>query len=658
MEIPRLKKILPSVEYCSSNQRMNGGDERRRRLPASPPAGLRPGGGGVQPAPASPRATNIGLRAVEKILERRTAGEAISGTVVWIDPVERAIGLDLGAHRDADGVVAVEFSVHRLPGDGSLPYTPGRGGTLRRRHAGPGVRRQHRCGDDGGEESRVGQSWGGTGVHHDASVPFPARYSSAASVPSSRRSLAGGVRAWALAGALAGVCAGCVDYQAAPLDPARRVDQFAARRLTDPALQRELEPLLPQALADWPPHEWDRAQLLAVALVQNPEIAVARAEARAVSAGEITAAQPPNPDLILQSEYAIHDTHPWLYGIAFDWPLRSHERRRLEVDLARLETGRANLRLLDAAWGVRRALIGALSEAQGARRRLLLLTQVGELQDRLVALERRRIAAGEDPATELVNSQRARIEIEQQRAQQLVLANAAQAAAARALGVPPQALDDINLGWPDWGDPPPIDAEALRASRERALLSRADLRGAIGEYAAAETRLHLAVARQYPQFSLGPGYYWDHGIAKFPFDVGFTLPFNGNRGEIAEARAGRELAAQRMLALQADIYGEIAAAERAERLARLNIDAAQRQLQAAQQQSRQAQIGQRVGAIGAAEAAAANLLVLRAQLELLEMRTQLQESRDGLEDVMRTPLSGPELGLAQFAGGVSSGGGT
>jgi outer membrane protein TolC len=495
-------------------------------------------------------------------------------------------------------------------------------------------------------------------VHHDASVPFPARYSSAASVPSSRRSLAGGVRAWALAGALAGVCAGCVDYQAAPLDPARRVDQFAARRLTDPALQRELEPLLPQALADWPPHEWDRAQLLAVALVQNPEIAVARAEARAVSAGEITAAQPPNPDLILQSEYAIHDTHPWLYGIAFDWPLRSHERRRLEVDLARLETGRANLRLLDAAWGVRRALIGALSEAQGARRRLLLLTQVGELQDRLVALERRRIAAGEDPATELVNSQRARIEIEQQRAQQLVLANAAQAAAARALGVPPQALDDINLGWPDWGDPPPIDAEALRASRERALLSRADLRGAIGEYAAAETRLHLAVARQYPQFSLGPGYYWDHGIAKFPFDVGFTLPFNGNRGEIAEARAGRELAAQRMLALQADIYGEIAAAERAERLARLNIDAAQRQLQAAQQQSRQAQIGQRVGAIGAAEAAAANLLVLRAQLELLEMRTQLQESRDGLEDVMRTPLSGPELGLAQFAGGVSSGGGT
>ena len=56
------------------------------------------------------------------------------------------------------------------------------------------------------------------------------------------------------------------------------------------------------------------------------------------------------------------------------------------------------------------------------------------------------------------------------------------------------------------------------------------------------------------QLTLGPGYYWDHGIAKFPLDVGFTLPVNRNKGEIAEARAARELAGKRMLALQADIW--------------------------------------------------------------------------------------------------------
>ena len=160
-------------------------------------------------------------------------------------------------------------------------------------------------------------------------------------------------------------------------------------------------------------------------------------------------------------------------------------------------------------------------------------------------------------------------------------ADAAQAAAAKALGLPPQALDGIAVAWPDWGAPPAMGEDAQGEARERALLSRADLGQAIGDYAAAEAKLQLSVARQYPQFVLSPGYYWDHGIAKFPFDVGFTLPFNGNRGEIAEARAGRDLAGQRILALQADIYGQIVAAERAERIARASADAAERQLQAA-----------------------------------------------------------------------------
>ena len=156
--------------------------------------------------------------------------------------------------------------------------------------------------------------------------------------------------------------------------------------------------------------------------------------------------------------------------------------------------------------------------------------------------------------------------------------DAAQSAAANALGLPPQALDGVALAWTDWGAPPPVEDAARREVREQALLSRADLGVAIGEYAAAEAKLKLSIARQYPQFVLSPGYYWDHGIAKFPFDVGFTLPFNGNRGEIAEARAGRELAGQRLLALQAEIYGDIAAAERAEQIARASADAAERQL--------------------------------------------------------------------------------
>jgi outer membrane protein TolC len=445
----------------------------------------------------------------------------------------------------------------------------------------------------------------------------------------------------------AGALAACVHYRAAPLDPARGADQFAARRLGEVPLREDLARLLPPTLTHWPPREWDRAELLAVALTQNPRLAVARAEVNAAKSREITAAQSPNPDLTLQSEYARHDPHPWLYGVSLDWLLRSPEQRRLETKIAGLDTGDARLQLMDQAWAVRSALAAALTDWEGGRRRLSLLARLAAAQERLFALEKQRVNAGEDAPSELLVGEQARIQIEQQQAQLRRTVDAAQAAAAKALGLPPQALDGVAITWPDWGEPPPLNDDVRRDAREQALLSRADLGRAMNEYAATEAKLQLSIARQYPQFVLSPGYYWDHGIAKFPFDVGFTLPFNGNKGEIAEARAGRELAGQRMLALQGDIYGQIVAAERAESIARESAAAAERQLQSARRQKSASDLGFSLGALDLQDQLSAEILIVRAELEVLEMRAELQNSRNGLEDVLHAPLSGPELALAK-----------
>jgi outer membrane protein, heavy metal efflux system len=452
--------------------------------------------------------------------------------------------------------------------------------------------------------------------------------------------------------------AGCTHYQAGPLSPGASAEQFAARRLAELPLRDDLARLMPQAAAEWPPREWDRALLLAVALTQNPQIAVARAQVAAARSREVSAAQAPNPDLTLESEYARHDAHPWLYGIYLDWLLRSPAQRRLDIQIAGLDTGNARLGLMDQAWAVRSALAAALSEWEGARRRLNLLDRLGAAQDRLLAIERQRVDAGEDAPIELVASQQARLQIEQQQAELRQALDASQASAAKALGLPPQAMDGVAIAWPDWGEPPPLDEDALRESREQALLSRADLAQAIGDYAAAEAKLQLSVARQYPQFVLSPGYYWDHGIAKFPFDVGFTLPFNGNKGEIAEARAGRELAGQRMLACQAGIYGEIVAAERAEHIARASTDTAERQLQAAQRQEQMADLEFKLGATDVIAQLSAEILATRAELEMLQMRAQLQNSRNSLEDALHAPLSGPELKLSKSMPSLASGGGS
>jgi cobalt-zinc-cadmium efflux system outer membrane protein len=465
----------------------------------------------------------------------------------------------------------------------------------------------------------------------------------------------GRARAWVCA---LGMLTACTHYQAAPIAPEHSADEFAARRLTEIPLRDELMRLMPQTVTAWPPREWDRAELLAVALTQNPQLAVARAQVKAAQAHEITAAQAPNPDLTLQSEYARNDAHPWLYGIDLNWLLRSPERRRLDREIAALDTGNARLQLMEQAWSVRSALAAALSEWESGRRRLLLLQRLAAAQDRLFALENQRVATGEDAPSDLLPTEQARIQVEQEEADLRVAVDGAQVATAKALGLPPQALDAVEFAWPDWGEPPPVQDAKRRDTREQALLSRADLGQAIGEYAAAESRLKLAIARQYPQFVLSPGYYWDHGIAKFPFDVGFTLPFDGNRGEIAEARAGRELAGQRMLALQSAIYSDIAAAERAEHIARASTEAAERQLQSARHQQQSTELGLRLGAADRQTQVAAEIATLRAELEVLQMRALLQNSRNTLEDVLHAPLSGPELALAESMSSMVAGAGT
>jgi outer membrane protein TolC len=313
---------------------------------------------------------------------------------------------------------------------------------------------------------------------------------------------------------------------------------------------------------------------------------------------------------------------------------------------------------MDEVWKLRQELIASLSDWESARRRLVLLDRLNAAQERLRSGELKRIQAGEDSPGESVTAEQALIDTEQQQAQARTAIDAAQVAAARVLGVPPETLDSLPFAWPDWGAPPQLNVAQRDAARERALLSRSDLQAAIGEYSIAEARFELAVKRQFPQLTVGPGYYWDHGIGKFPLDIGFTLPMDGNKGEIAESRAAREMAGKHMLALQADIFEEIAAAERAEHLARTSTDTAERRLENARRQAAQSELSVHLGESNVMEQVAAEILAIRAELEVLDMRARLQAARNNLENVLHAPLSGPEVSLAWAPESISSGAGS
>lgn len=448
---------------------------------------------------------------------------------------------------------------------------------------------------------------------------------------------------------------GCQSYHAAPLAPQDSVNEFDSRHLDDQSVATDLARLLPGYAVRQPPEEWDRGQLLAVALVRNSSLVVADAELAAALARERTAAEPLNPDLTLQSEYARREVHPWLYGIALEWPLQSKSRRQLSREIANLDAISMRLNLMNETWAVRRDLVAGLTDWEGSRRRLDLLDQLSAMQDRLLLIARQRVDAGEDSPTVLPAFEQASIDTEHQRLEARSTVDAAKAATATAMGMPLQIMDSLRFSWPDWGAPPAIPDTMERQVRETALLSRTDLSRAIDNYAISEKRLELAIARQYPQLIVAPGYYWDHGIAKFPFNLSFSLPKNGNKAEIAEARIERDLAGKRMLALQADIHGQIAAAKREEALMQTAQAVAVRESKLAQQLVSQSDLGARAGAVGVEEQVAAKITGMRAQLEVLQTQARLQTARNRLEDVVRTPLSGPELSMNLSATARTSG---
>ncbi|MDE2264059.1 MAG: TolC family protein, partial [Gammaproteobacteria bacterium] len=169
------------------------------------------------------------------------------------------------------------------------------------------------------------------------------------------------LRAWAAAPLLALWLSGCASYHAQPLHPQRSARTFAARRLDSPAVHDAVAKLVPQRAQQWPPPRWNRAELLAVALADNPQLAVARAEVGRTLAHQITAAEMPNPTVGLQSEFALHDARPWLYGVSFELPLRSPGLRRLDISQAQIATSRARWQLMGATWTVRSELVAALS---------------------------------------------------------------------------------------------------------------------------------------------------------------------------------------------------------------------------------------------------------------------------------------------------------
>jgi len=455
--------------------------------------------------------------------------------------------------------------------------------------------------------------------------------------------------------ALAGFLAGCVTYSPQPLSPERAAVDLDARSLNNPALKTFLENSLQRGLPEWPVKAWDLEQLTLAAYFYHPSLDVARAQWAEARAALVTAGGRPNPTISATPGYnfsAVGGAIPWIPGVNLDLPVETAGKRGYRIAKARQLAEAARLNLATTAWQVRSGMRVALLNFSDTQKRVQLLGEQFKLQEQLVARLEQRVAAGSLARSEIIPAKilLEKTRLETAELQRQIAENSVKLA--DAIGIPLAVLDVApRIGFN--GQVPAETDLTSGQARRQALTSRADIRAALSEYAAAQSALQLEIAKQYPDVHLGTGYQWDQGDSKFNLGLSAEIPvFNRNQGPMAEAKARRELAAARFTALQAKVMAEIDGALKAHRGAQARL--ATLQSLAEQQQKQAAAVDAQVqaGSLDSVDLLAARFELATAQLLQWDGGVKAMQALGRLEDALQRPvnsLGAPGAASAQTA---------
>ena len=451
------------------------------------------------------------------------------------------------------------------------------------------------------------------------------------------------MRTWFLL-STAALLSGCAtqQYQARPLDPAELAKSYEARTLDSAQLHQFIQTSLGQDVTPWPPKSWSGQMLTLAAFYYSPDLDAARAKWGTAKAGIVTAAQRPNPTLQLPFQHTTGSSgsSPWTYGLGLDIPIETAGKRGYRVAQAQQLSDAARFNIGNVAWQVRSRLRAQLLKLYAATRKTSILEQQIAARRQIVKMLQQRLSVGEASATDVTQQ---RISLIQSRTD---LANAqkqmgdARAQVASAIGVPVSAVDGIHISFAEFDRIYP-DMPARDAQRQ-AILNRADLLGALAQYQASQEALQLAIANQYPDVHLGPGYLWDQGATKIIFAVtGIALPlFNHNQGPIAEATARRAEAEANVKLLQAQAINQTGQALVAYHAALKGLSQSEALLSAQEQQLSSAQNSYRAGETDRLMLTLAHQALFTALLARQNALMQVQQSLSQLEDAIERPLDG------------------
>ncbi len=454
-----------------------------------------------------------------------------------------------------------------------------------------------------------------------------------------------------LAIVLLALCAGCAreTYRPKPLEPEATQRAYESRTLSAPEV-RDYFAAQGQDTAAWPPAQWTLPMLTLAAVRLHPEIELARARAQVTSKEKHTSTTPVPYTVTARPEFdgKSEGDLPWGLGVLVGVTLDIGNKRGIRTEqLARLEDA-AQLEIAVASWRVRSRLRRHFVELHAATRTLEALDAEHVERERLVALMTKRAAVGYASRADVSTLNVRLAESALARARAAVRRDQALAALAEAVGVPLAELERTRL---DFGAlERPIEPPAAASVRRVALVNRIDLRRKLADYAAAEAAVKLEVARQYPDLTLVPGYFWDADQSLWSISfLGLLPPSARAKALIAEAEARRTVEEKAFGALQATVIAESSAAASRYQRAFDAHRAAQAQIDAAKADAARVAKQFDRGNADRVELAQSRLDAATIARTATVAMLELQQGLSALEDAVQRPLDNPDLATTPAA---------
>ncbi len=435
---------------------------------------------------------------------------------------------------------------------------------------------------------------------------------------------------------------GCARFQPVPLSASDAATAYDSRSLTNDRLRSFME--TNGAAGQWPRSQWSLLDLTFAAFYYHPDLMVAKAQWESAGAGEKTAAQRPNPTVAVTPGYDSQipsAPSPWIVPITFDLPIETAGKRRFRIEQARHLTEAAYWKWMSGVWRVRSEVRNALITLEAAERSRVLLDAQTAAQSNVVRLLEGQITAGAASEFELTQArvaldtaQLSRADAERQYLQ-------SRAALAAEMGLPAKALDGAKFSESDLETIPTNLTEPT--VRQQALLNRADVRAALAQYAASQSALQLAIAGQYPDVHLGPGYSYNSGSAGdnlWQLGLSVTLPaFNHNQGPVAEAQAQRREAAASFVSVQAQAIGQIDTALAGYRSVLAELRTADALMSGLTNRLQSMRSMEQAGEIEPLARATAEIEFSAGALSRLDALVKAQQTFAQLEDAAQSPLT-------------------